>query len=202
MNIQKRAFTLIEILMVVTITAILASIIFISVGSAQKKSRDSRRISDLQSLNSTINIYQQEKGFFPYEQAGDFSSCSTNWCVSAADASEVIGVYNGYSTRGACSAKQWIGGLACKERTLANDCTCSKTEIIQNLPLDPVNKFKSTSPSLVDQGNFFYAYKVTGDKKVGYKLITKLENNISMMADDGGNNSNLYEVFNIGGRDL
>lgn len=54
---KKRAFTLLEILIVVGIIALLVGLISFSYSSAQKKARDSRRKSDLKAVQSALEQY-------------------------------------------------------------------------------------------------------------------------------------------------
>ncbi len=53
----KRAFTLIELLVVVAIIGILATIVVVNVGSARKKSRDAKRISDMKQIMTAEEMY-------------------------------------------------------------------------------------------------------------------------------------------------
>lgn len=50
----KRAFTLIEILVVIAVVGILLAIVFYGFGSAKSKARDAQRKADLQSLKTAI----------------------------------------------------------------------------------------------------------------------------------------------------
>ena len=53
---KKKAFTLVELIVVITILAILWTISFISLSNYSKEARDSKRITDTSSLLSKINI--------------------------------------------------------------------------------------------------------------------------------------------------
>jgi len=61
----KHAFTLIELIVVITIIAILVSAISISWSKAQLKSRDSRRKSDLKAIQQALDTYFETTNSFP-----------------------------------------------------------------------------------------------------------------------------------------
>ncbi len=65
MKKKLKAFTLIEILIVVAIIAILAVVVIVSYSEAKAKSRDSKRISDLNAISSALNLYHESNGKFP-----------------------------------------------------------------------------------------------------------------------------------------
>ena len=56
------SFTLLELLIVIAILAILASVTFIALNPAEqlKKARDSRRLADLRSLDKAVSIYESQ----------------------------------------------------------------------------------------------------------------------------------------------
>lgn len=58
-------FTLIEMLIVVAIIGILASIVIIGIGPAQKKGRDSRRATDLRETQTALELYFNKFGIYP-----------------------------------------------------------------------------------------------------------------------------------------
>ncbi len=57
-----KGFTLIELLVVIAILAVLMSVVVITINPAEmlKKSRDSRRVSDLDALRTALNLYLSE----------------------------------------------------------------------------------------------------------------------------------------------
>ena len=59
-NNRQKSFTLIELLIVIAILALLMSIIIITLNPAEmlKKSRDTKRISNLKSINNALGIFQ------------------------------------------------------------------------------------------------------------------------------------------------
>jgi len=60
-----RGFTLIEILIVVAIIAILSSIVLIGIGPTQQLGRDARRVSDLHSIQTALELYYARNGNYP-----------------------------------------------------------------------------------------------------------------------------------------
>ena len=77
-----RGFTLIEILIVVSIIAILASSVLVGFGPTQKQGRDTRRISDLRQVQNALEIYYAKCGYYPGGvQAG--TSCASTFSATA-----------------------------------------------------------------------------------------------------------------------
>lgn len=66
----KKAYTLIEMLMVVAIIGVLASSILIGLGSARSKARDARRITDLKSTQTALELYYSKYGVYPSRVPG------------------------------------------------------------------------------------------------------------------------------------
>ena len=67
MNFKNRSkgFTLIEMLIVITIIALLASLILVGMGGARAKTRDSRRIADLMGVMGALELYYAKNYSFP-----------------------------------------------------------------------------------------------------------------------------------------
>lgn len=68
---QRKGFTLIEILIVVAIIAILASVVLVGLGPAQQSGRDARRLSDLYQIQTALGLYNNKCGGFPGSGAGN-----------------------------------------------------------------------------------------------------------------------------------
>ena len=65
MKNHTKGFTLVEILIVVAIIGILASVALIGLGPVQRKGRDTRRISDMKQVQSGLELYFSKNGHYP-----------------------------------------------------------------------------------------------------------------------------------------
>ena len=63
-----RGFTLIEILLVVTIIGLLSTLVVAALNNAKQQSRDSRRLADINKIQQALELYHLDKSEFP---AGD-----------------------------------------------------------------------------------------------------------------------------------
>lgn len=62
---KRKGFTLIEILIVVAIIGILASVVLVGLGPVQRRGRDARRISDLRQVQTGLELYYNKHGIYP-----------------------------------------------------------------------------------------------------------------------------------------
>lgn len=62
---KKRAFSFIELIVVVTIVAVLSLVGIVNYSSANKKSRDARRISDLEKMRMALEMIRQVGTTYP-----------------------------------------------------------------------------------------------------------------------------------------
>lgn len=65
MKNYKKAYTLIEMLMVVAIIGVLASSILVGLSGTRAKARDSRRITDLKSVQTALELYYGKYNSYP-----------------------------------------------------------------------------------------------------------------------------------------
>lgn len=66
---HARGFTMLEVLVVVAIIALLASIILASLNIAKQRGRDARRINDVRELQNALTLYTVTAGHFPIATA-------------------------------------------------------------------------------------------------------------------------------------
>jgi len=72
---EERGFTLIELLVVIAIIGLLSSIVLASLNTARSKGRDARRESDLQSIQTALELYYLNRNSYPVGAAGSDRAC-------------------------------------------------------------------------------------------------------------------------------
>ena len=77
---NRRGFTLVELLVVVSIIAILSVIGLVIFTNVQKNARDAKRKGDLQAIHTALEIYKTQNGTYPQTSGWRFSdSASPPW---------------------------------------------------------------------------------------------------------------------------
>ncbi|MBI4114870.1 MAG: prepilin-type N-terminal cleavage/methylation domain-containing protein [Candidatus Niyogibacteria bacterium] len=67
---NSRGFTLLELLVVVAIIGLLASLVSAFVSSARERSRDARRLSDVDAFKKALEFYVTSNGRYPSSEGG------------------------------------------------------------------------------------------------------------------------------------
>jgi general secretion pathway protein G len=70
-------FTLIEMMVVITIIGLLSAIVMSSFDTARKKGRVAKRIADLKQIQTSLELYYATNRKYP-SSSGSWSSCLTN----------------------------------------------------------------------------------------------------------------------------
>lgn len=73
----KKGFTLIELMVVISIIALLSSIVLLALNSARKKARDTARIQSLLEVQKALHVYYSDKGYYPKGNQNLFVSGGT-----------------------------------------------------------------------------------------------------------------------------
>lgn len=183
-NRYYSCFTLLEVLIVISILAVLASVSFIAINPYEqiKKSRDSRRLFDLRSLDTAIGIYESQV-------LNSSTGSSTKIYLSLADSSSDCSSYSlppapvGYTY--SCVSNDNLyrtdgyGWVPINFNGLPSGSPISK------LPIDPLNNQQ-----------YYYTY-VTGGSHQLTSLLESIDNNVSVHAvNDGGWMPGVFEVGN------
>ena len=85
MYTKRRGFTLIELLVVIAIIGILASIVMMSVNSAQVRAKDSARIQETKELEKAMQMYYHDTTAYPHPTGSE-----EGVAVAVADLSAVL----------------------------------------------------------------------------------------------------------------
>lgn len=78
---KKSAFTLLELLVVIVIIGILATVSIIALNNARAKSRDAKRVGDIKQISTALELFFNDKGRYPNIDewdVGQLFSTSTN----------------------------------------------------------------------------------------------------------------------------
>lgn len=65
---RRRGFTLVEILIVISIIGLLSLVVLASLSEARAKSRDNARVSDLKQIELALALYREANGTYPADQ--------------------------------------------------------------------------------------------------------------------------------------
>ena len=80
-GVRRAGFTLVELLVVVAIIGILATRIVINLNAARMRSRDARRVSDVDQVKTMLNLAYEEKIKFP--TGGTAASFNDGWTTNS-----------------------------------------------------------------------------------------------------------------------
>ncbi len=207
-------FTLLELLIVISIIAILSVMLIIVINPAEtlKKSRDSQRISDLNTLKTALGIYTVSTSTPHLGGNMTDTACKDNTGAYIATSrifysipSDGKGVLITDATLDAgvasvpASGQVTTANMANTDSTgwiPVNFSTLTSGSPISGLPFDPVNTVGAAAA--VAQGDLVYRY-VCGVVGMTYEIDARLESleftvTNDKQGTDGGNNSGLYEV--------
>ncbi len=62
---NTRGFTLIELIIAVSIVAVLASVVIVNLQDGKKKARDTQRLNDIEQIQLALRLYKDANGEYP-----------------------------------------------------------------------------------------------------------------------------------------
>lgn len=160
-------FTLIELLVVVAILGILAAVFILALNpaEAQRKTRDSTRISDVATLRKAIDLAITENATLPGTVAAPFTGTSDG-NRSSSDLNNWVGM----------DVSKWLSVLPIDPRQNATDVTRL-----------------SDGTTTIAAGGMVYTFVSDGDTYELNAFIESTDNN-AIAANDGGNQNLRYEI--------
>ena len=138
---QKKGFTLVELLVVISIIGFLSSVVLASLNEARKKARDAVRLSDMHQIKLALQMYYDQYGYFPNSLPGqqpEDTGCSEPFYGGDWDLSSIDGDSDG---------KPFIEPLV-------------DAGIFPKVPVDPIND--ATTANCSDGHGYVYYLKPTG----------------------------------------
>lgn len=107
-KIKMPGFTLVEMVIVIGLLAMISAAVVSVIGSGPKKyARDSRKKADLESIRSALEMYRNDRGYYPSTASCAGGSCLATTYIQTVPTPPGGGsyVYNGIGvcSAGACS---------------------------------------------------------------------------------------------------
>lgn len=219
MNTNKKGFTLLELLIVITIIAVLSTITILILNPAEtlRKSRDSQRIADLGTIKTAIGLYMVDVASPDLDDvlsvcltgstAGSGSIAYSNTTAVTCVVPPATALVAGGDTSATFSAADFCfsgasvgtpdgtGWLPVKLTAIASGTP------ISNFPVDPTNDSPTATP---DNTKKVYRYAcqntgAAGKPNLVFELDAVLESTAftvtnPIMTNDGGDNTAYYET--------
>lgn len=76
---NKKGFTLIELIVVIAIIGLLSTLAVVALGSARTKARDSKRLADLKQLQTALELYYTDQNAYPAGNGVTLGVAATNY---------------------------------------------------------------------------------------------------------------------------
>lgn len=144
---RRLGFTLIEILVAITIIATLAGAVILTTGNARDKGKDTRRKNDLKAINSAIIAYRADKSHWPPDN-----------------------IYSTTLEYASYSSADWLDDIHPYINKMPNDPVINITN-----EGDQGDDEGETGSCQTANHGYFYCYVLSSDKKT-YTLWAQLEN--------------------------
>ena len=157
---NQRGFTLVELLIVIAIFGLIANVTMVSLNDAKRKSRDAKRLENINQLRSAIHLYHTEKLSYPDDAGGDPLSLGI-------DGNEVLD-YNGWSARASIQEPVFMYQVprdpSMISSTVGNPCTGTSNSICD---------YSYIRNGINDYIIYFYLENDVNDKAAGLHAATK-----------------------------
>ena len=78
-GLKPKGFTLVELLIVIAIIGILATVVIVSLASSRGRARDTRRMADLATIRTALELYRDMNGNYPTVTGWAYSTNNAAW---------------------------------------------------------------------------------------------------------------------------
>lgn len=151
---DKAGFTLVELLVVISIIGILSSFAVVSLNIARIKARNALRKGDMSQMRTALNVY--------YDIHERYPICSDDWDTDLIDYGATNTCYNG---------------------ELSLELTSGDRPLVNEMPMDPKNVVNLTTTEDVESGHDEYIYRYSSNPDgseyvIAYRLEGELEDKI------------------------
>ena len=102
--LHKKGFTLIELLIVIGIIGLLSTVAVVSLNSSRAKGRDAKRIADVKSLQSALEVYFNDQNAYP-------TASGVIGGTAAADLKNLCGVAAGFQAAVCGATTTYMSGI-------------------------------------------------------------------------------------------
>ncbi len=130
-NLNNRGFTIVELLIVIVVIGILALLVITTYSGIQAKARNSKRQTDIQSLQTQLEAFFSQNGYYPsLANLNDSSWLNTN--MKSLDQNALIDPSNPSNSKtllGSPAAKSYSYNVKQSDGTTScesDDTTCAK----------------------------------------------------------------------------
>jgi len=88
---NQRGFSLVELLVVISIIGMLSTMAVVSLGGARKKSRDARRLTDIKQIRTALELYYNDNNEYPPSGGGTGAISDSNSKITESDPIKTVG---------------------------------------------------------------------------------------------------------------
>jgi prepilin-type N-terminal cleavage/methylation domain-containing protein len=119
---KQRGFTIVELLIVIVVIGILATLVIVTFTGIQQKARDTKRKTDINALDSHTEAFYAQNGYYPtYAHLTDATWRSTN--MKGLDPSALTDPKGGAIASGAGDGTHYGYNVTCSSGTDETTCT-------------------------------------------------------------------------------
>lgn len=85
---SRQGFTIVELLIVIVVVAVLATVSVSAFNGTQQRARDTQRVQDMQTIVKALELYKTQHGSYPAASTG--SNTTNSWEVSSKNPSQFL----------------------------------------------------------------------------------------------------------------